>query len=101
MQIMRRFVWMFVSPSRVFDEIRENKVGWVQPWIIVSVFYVAITWLGLPIQRALLELNPSNVSADQLERQMQMVGKFAYAQLIFAPAGVLLLALLWPAFPTS
>ena len=94
MQIMRRFVWMFVSPSRVFDEIREQKVGWVQPWIIVSVFYVLITWLGLPIQRAVLELNPSNVPPDQLDQQLEMVGKFAYAQLIFAPAGVLIVALL-------
>jgi len=94
MTFFRRFVWMFVSPSRVFDDIRERRVGWVQPWIIVSVFYVLITWLGLPIQRALLELNPSDMPSDQLDGQMAMMQKFAYVQLVLAPAGVLVLALL-------
>jgi hypothetical protein len=89
----KRFLWMFVSPSRVFDDIRENRVKWVQPWIIVAVLYVLITWLGLPVQRALLELNPTDMPAEQLERQMEMAGKFAPLQLVFAPAVVLVIAL--------
>jgi len=93
MNLLRRMVWMFVSPSRVFDEIRENRASWIHAWIVVGVLYVIISWLGLPIQRALLDINPTDLPAEQLERQIAMTEKFGYIQLILAPAGVLLLAL--------
>jgi hypothetical protein len=94
MKFLRRIVWMFASPARVFDEIRENQVHWVQPWIILSVLYVVITWIGLPIQRALLELNPGDLPTEQLDRQMEMMDKYGFAQLVFAPALVLIMGLI-------
>jgi hypothetical protein len=94
MQFLRRLLWMFSSPARVFDDIKENRVHWVQPWLILSVLYVVITWIGLPVQRALLELNPGNLPTEQLDQQLEMVDKYGPAQLVFAPALVLIMGLI-------
>jgi hypothetical protein len=86
--------WLFVSPARLFDEIRENRASWLQAWIILSVIYLVITWIGLPLQRVLLELNPTGMPADQLDRQLEMMDKYGKAQLVFAPALVLVTGLI-------
>jgi hypothetical protein len=94
MKLFRYLAWLFVSPSRLFDEIREDRAGWVHAWIILSVIYLAITWIGLPVQRVLLELNPAGMPADQLDRQIEMMDKYGKAQLVFAPALVLVTGML-------
>jgi hypothetical protein len=47
MTIVSRFVWMLTAPSRVFDDIREGRVGWRQPWLIISFMYMVVTFLSL------------------------------------------------------
>jgi hypothetical protein len=58
MSFFQRLFSIFVSPHRVFDDIRESRVSWWQPWIIVSMVYVVATWLMAPLQQAMLEANP-------------------------------------------
>jgi len=64
MSFFRRFVWIFASPYKVFDEIRESKVGWWQPWVIVSVLFMIATWLAAPLQQAVMEMNPQFEDQD-------------------------------------
>jgi hypothetical protein len=94
MSLLRRLVWIFVSPTKVFDEIRERKVNWVQPWIIASVFYLLAGVIGMPIQLAVMELNPNDLPADQLEQQIEMAEKFSFVGYIMAPAMVLIITLI-------
>jgi hypothetical protein len=54
----RRFFSIYVSPTRVFDDIRESKVGWWQPWLMVSILFVVGGWLLMPAQQAVMQLNP-------------------------------------------
>lgn len=94
MNVLQRFAWIFVSPARVFDDIRENRTGWVPAFLVVAVIYLAVTWIGFPIQRALIELNPTRLSAEELARQVETMDRFGLvSQMVFAPAIVLITAL--------
>lgn len=64
MSFFRRFVWIFASPYKVYDEIRESRVGWWQPWIIVSVLFMIATWIAAPLQQAVMEMNPQFEDQD-------------------------------------
>lgn len=90
MNFLNRFVWIFVSPTRVFDDIREHRVGWVQPWILASLFYMLITWIMLPVQSVLLELN-TEMTVEQIDQQLDILERFGFMWIILAPAGVLLI----------
>jgi hypothetical protein len=94
MTIINRFVSVLTAPARVFDDIREGRVGWRQPWLIISVLYMIVTWLGLPIQVALLELNPQNLDAEALDPQIQMMEKLGWLWVVLTPVGVLLMQLI-------
>jgi hypothetical protein len=85
---------MLTAPSRVFDDIREGRVGWRQPWLIISFMYMVVTFLSLPIQVALLELNPKNASPELLDQQIRMVDNFGWVWVILTPLGVLILQLI-------
>ena len=90
MSFFQRFVWIFMSPYRVFDEIRESKVGWVQPWLMGSILVVVGTWLMMPIQSILLENNPQMADAN-IEGQMKIMQTI---QVFIAPVMVLLVAVI-------
>ena len=94
MTIINRFASILTAPVRVFDDIRDGRVGWRQPWLIVSVMYMIVTFLGLPIQVALLELNPQNLTADQLDPQIRMMQTFGWVWVALTPVGVLLMQLI-------
>ncbi len=89
MDAFRRIGWIFTSPTRVFDDVREGRVSWWQPWLFVSAIYVLVGWLSLPIQRVLVELNPRGIDPDQLDRQLEMMERFAPVQIVATP-GVML-----------
>jgi membrane protein, antimicrobial resistance system len=93
MGFVNRIVWIFTSPTRVFDDIRENRVRWVEPWIAVSVVTMLVTWLGLPIQRVFYELNPHNLPPEQLDKQIEIVTRFGLVQVLLTPLGVIVLSL--------
>lgn len=90
MNFLNRLVWIFVSPHRVFDDIREHRVSWVQPWILSSLFYILITWIMLPVQSVLLELN-TEMTTEQIDQQLDILERFGFMWIILAPAGVLLI----------
>jgi hypothetical protein len=92
MNFLNRLVWIFVSPNRVFDDIKERRVTWVQPWILSSLLYMLVTWIMLPIQAVLLELN-SEMTAEQIDQQLEVMDRFGFMWIIFAPAGALLITL--------
>ncbi len=92
MNFLKRLVWIFTSPNRVFDEIRENRVGWVQPWLLVSVIYALITWIAMPIQRAVLEVHPT-MTTEQIDQQVEFMERFGFIWIVMAPVGVLLITL--------
>jgi hypothetical protein len=79
---------------RVFDDIRDGHVGWRQPWLIISVLYMVVTFLGLPVQLALMELNLQNLPADSLDTQIRMLESFGWIWVVLTPVGVLLMQLL-------
>jgi len=93
MNFLNRFVWIFVSPSRVFDDIKEHRVRWVQPYLIVSVLTMLVTWLSMPVQRILIEYNAQDLPSEQVDKQLEMMDKFGLIQLILVPAGVLLVSM--------
>jgi len=93
MNFLNRFVWIFVSPSRVFDDIKEHRVLWVQPYLIFSVLTMLVTWLSMPVQRILIEYNAQDLPSEQVDKQLEMMDKFGLIQLILVPAGVLLVSM--------
>jgi len=85
----QRFLQIFASPTKVFDDIRDSKVGWWQPWLWVSILFVIGGWLMVPAQHALMALNPK-----MTPEMMEKMGSVAYFQLALAPAMCLIVALL-------
>ena len=85
----QRFIQTFVSPTKIFDDIRESRVGWWQPWIWVSILFLIGGFLTIPAQHAVMMLNPK-MTPEMAEK----MGSVAYFQLIFAPAMVLIIGFL-------
>lgn len=94
MAFFDRFIWIFSAPTKVFDDIKESRVGWWQPWIWMSVISMAVTYFSLPIQRFVAELNPADLPAEQLQQQLDWMDKFGTIQLIALPVVILLLVLI-------
>jgi hypothetical protein len=92
MNFLKRLIWIFTSPNRVFDDIRERRVSWVQPWLLSSFFYMIITWLAMPIQRAVMEVNP-DMTTEQIDQQVEMIDRFGWVWILLAPVGALLVTL--------
>jgi len=90
MGFFKRLVWIFASPNKVFDDIRERRVSWVQPWIFCSLIYAVITWISLPIQRAVIEVHPT-MSGEQIDQQIEMMTRFGFMWVILAPVGALVI----------
>lgn len=87
MDSLKRLVWIFTSPHRVFDDIRENRVSWLQPWLMGSVIYALITWIALPVQRAVLEVHPT-MTSEQIDQQIDLMDKFGFVWVAAAPVGM-------------
>ena len=85
----QRFIQTYVSPGKIFDDIRESRVGWWQPWIWVSILFLIGGFLTIPAQHAVMMLNPK-MTPEMAEK----MGSVAYFQLIFAPAMVLIIGFL-------
>jgi hypothetical protein len=93
MSLVNRLVWIFVSPARVFAEIREGNARWWQPWIWQSVIYLIAGYLSLPIQRAVMELNVNDLSPDDLAKQLEFMDRFGVLQILATPVLLLLFSL--------
>lgn len=85
----QRFFQTYVSPTKIFDDIRESRVGWWQPWVWVSILFLIGGALTIPAQHAVMMMNPK-MTPEMGEK----MGNVAYFQLIFAPAMVLIIGFL-------
>lgn len=94
MGFFNRFQWIFISPTRVFADVKEGNAPWWQPWVWISVIYVVVGYFSVPIQMAVLELNPNDVSADQLDQQIGFLESFWWLQLITTPIMMLVVTLI-------
>jgi hypothetical protein len=94
MEFFNRFVWIFVSPSKVFEDIKESKAPWWQPWLWLSLIYVIVGYFSKPVQLAVMELNPSDLPADQLDKQLEIMEGIGYwIQLAATPVIMLVMGL--------
>jgi hypothetical protein len=93
MGLLNRFIWIFVSPTRVFDDVRDGRSPWWEPWIWQSIIYAIAGYISLPIQRAVTELNADNLSPEQLEQQLSAIDRFGWLQVVATPPLILLLGL--------
>ncbi|HEX6791317.1 MAG TPA: YIP1 family protein [Candidatus Krumholzibacteria bacterium] len=94
MSFFRRFGAIFFSPYQVFDDIRDARVSWWQPWLMVSVLMMVATALSLPAQTALLENNPDLAGAENAAKMVKIT---QYVQLALSPVLVLLFAVIMTA----
>ncbi len=81
---------IFIDPVKVFKRIKAG-LPWWQPYIIVAIVIAVISYFQIPINKQLVMLNERGLSAEQLETQVEMMGKFALIGVIAAPLMVLLI----------
>lgn len=94
MKFFNRFLWIFTSPSLVFEDIKEGSAPWWQPWVWMSAIYVVVGYYAKPIQIATIELNPSGLPSEQLDQQLELVESWGYwAQLAGTPLIMLVVGL--------
>ena len=95
MGFFNRFVWIFVSPSKVFADIKDGKASWWQAWVWLSVIYLIVGYFSKPVQLAVMELNPSDLPLDQLDKQLEIMEGWGYwVQLAATPVILLVVALI-------
>jgi len=75
---------IFVDPFKVFARI-DAGLAWWKPFILVTAVAVVLSYLMLPFQRKLIELNPRGLSEEQLQSTVEGFGKFAPLTLIIVP----------------
>ncbi|MGD8412898.1 MAG: YIP1 family protein [Candidatus Latescibacterota bacterium] len=94
MTFINRLSWIFFSPSRLFEDIKQGNAPWWQAWIWLSIIYVVVGYASIPINIALLEINPSNLSPEQVDQQMAfMEGAGKWVQIVSTPVILLLVTL--------
>src|SRR4029079_5327569 len=84
--LFRRLIQIFVSPTNVYDDIRESRVGWWQPWVWVSILFIIGALMTSPAVHAVMQMN-HKMTPEMAEK----MGSVAYLQLIFAPAMCLII----------
>jgi len=94
MGFFNRLSWIFFSPARLFEDIKEGNAPWWQAWLWLSIIYVIVGYASIPINIALVEINPQNLSAEQVDQQLAFfegIGK--WVQIGATPVILLLVTL--------
>lgn len=81
---------IFIDPVKVFKRIKAG-LPWWQPFIVVAIFISVISYFQIPLNKQLMMLNERGLTAEQLESQVEMMGKFAIVGVFAAPLIVLLI----------
>lgn len=81
---------IFIDPVKVFKRIKAG-LPWWQPFSVVAIVIGVISYFQIPINRQVMLLNERGLSAEQLEQQLEITGKFALIGVIAAPLVVLLI----------
>jgi hypothetical protein len=87
-----RLGWIFYAPSRVFQDIERGAVSWWEPLIWLGLLNMLITFISLPIQRLMLEMNDQGLPEELLEKLIEFWPLVATFEVISAPIVVLLVA---------
>ncbi len=84
---------IFVDPFKVFARI-EAGLSWWKPFVLVTVVTTVLSYLMLPFQKRLLELNPRGMGEEQLQQAVDGFDKFAPLTLITVPVFLIIVYLI-------
>jgi hypothetical protein len=86
---LANLVSVFLSPGRVFDQISHDLAPWWHAFLLVSVLQILSQALVMPGAVAVLENNPPpELTAEQVENQIEMTRKFGAVGLLAIPLTV-------------
>lgn len=90
--MLARLLWIFTTPRRLYADITADRTGWWEPWVWASVLNMAVAYVGIPIQRRVIELNPNDLPADQLQKTLEAMERpiAKFVGVGSAPLGVLI-----------
>jgi len=94
MNFVRRLGWTFASPRSLFEDIREDRTTWWQPWIWLSLLYGVFAHYEVPISMAVMETNPNNLPLAELDTQLVYMERYASLQVIGTPVALLFVGLI-------
>jgi len=75
---------IFIDPMKVFHRIGAGLTWW-KPFVLTSIIGIVNGYLMLPFSVKRIELNPRDLSPEQLEAAMERVQKFGFVGLILTP----------------
>ncbi len=75
---------IFIDPMKVFPRIRAGLTWW-KPFVLASVIGMINAYFMSPFQLKRIELNPRDLSPEQVEAALERVQKFGFVGLIFTP----------------
>lgn len=95
MGFFNRFSWAFVSPTRLFADIKEGRASWWQAWIWLSIIYLVVGYFSMPINIALIEINSQDLTPEQVDQQLAVFeGPLKWVQVAASPLIILLVSLI-------
>lgn len=83
---------IFVDPFKVFARI-DAGLSWWKPFVLVTVVATALSYLMLPFQKRLIELNPRGMGEAQLQQAVDGFDKFAPLTLVTVPVFLIIVYL--------
>jgi|WetSurMetagenome_2_1015567.scaffolds.fasta_scaffold11744_5 hypothetical protein len=84
---------IFADPFKVFARI-DAGLSWWRPFIFVAAVTTVLSYLMLPFQKRLIELNPKGLSEEQIQKMVEGFGKFAPMTLITVPIFLIIVFLI-------
>jgi hypothetical protein len=93
-KFLNRFLWVFVSPSKLFADVGQGRAAWWEGWIWVSLTGIVAAYFMLPISAVLIELNESGLPIDQVDAQLDFIDKWGVPLLATTPVVALIQALI-------
>jgi hypothetical protein len=94
MEFFNRLLWVFVSPSKLFADVREGRAHWWEGWIWMSIVGIVAGYFMIPISTVLMEINESGLPIDQVDAQLEFMEKWGLVLLMTTPIAVLVPALI-------
>lgn len=80
---------IFIDPVKVFRRI-AGGLAWWKAYILLSAAGILAGYLMLPLQRKLVELNPTGLEEEQLERTLEAVNKYGVIGLVAVPVFIII-----------
>jgi hypothetical protein len=94
MRFFNRLAWIFFSPTKLFQDIKEGNAPWWQAWIWLSIIYLIVGYASVPINIAITELNLRDLPPEQLDKQLAFLeGAGKWIQIGATPVLLLLITL--------